>query len=58
MEEREGDDGDGGNGCRALVARESGWCKTSLFVIILSQNISFRNKTLLLGRMGRASTLT
>ena len=57
MEEREEEDGDGGNGYQASAAWELGMCKTSIFAMSLSQNISFRNKVLLPGRMGRASTL-
>ena len=57
MEEREGEDGDDENGCWALAAWESVWCKTPVFTVRLSQNTSFRDKTLLLGRVGWASIL-
>ena len=57
VEEKEEEDGDDGNGCRALAAWESDWRKTSVFAISLSQNISFRNKVLLQGRMGWAPIL-
>ena len=53
MEEREGEDGDDGNGYQALAAWESDWCKIPVFVMSLLQNISFCDKTLLLGRIGR-----
>jgi len=54
VEEREGEDGDDGNGCRALIAKEYGWRKTSVFTMSLLQNISFRDKALLSRRIGRA----
>jgi len=41
------DEGDGSN-----------WCKTSVFALILSQNVSFGDKALLSRRMGRALALT
>ena len=44
MEKREGEDRDGGNGYRALVVRESGCHKISVFAMSLSQNISFHSK--------------
>jgi len=46
MKERE-EDVDGGNGFWALAVRESGWRKSSVFTISLSQNTSFRDKALL-----------
>ena len=48
MEEREGEDGDGGDG----------WRNTSVFVVILSQNINFRDKILLLWKTMMARALT
>ena len=48
MEEKEGDDGDDG----------SGWRNISVFVMSLSQNISFRDETLLSGRIYWTLTLT
>ena len=58
VDESEGEDGNGGTGYLALVIWESGWSKISVFAISLSQNISFRDKTLLLGRIGNAPTST
>ena len=58
VEETEGEDGDGGNDCRDLVVRESSWHKTKIFTMSLSQNISFRDKAMLSGRIGRVSTST
>ena len=49
---KEKDDEDDENGCQALAAWESGWRKTSVFAINMSQNINFRDKTLLPGRIG------
>ena len=57
VEEREGDDGDDGNGCRTSAAWKPGRRKILVFAMSLSQNINFRDKVLLPGRMGRASTL-
>ena len=54
VEEREGEDRDGGNRCQAPAAWESSRRKISVFVMSLLQNISFRDKALLLGMMGRA----
>ena len=54
VEEREGENGDGGNRCQAPAAWESSRRKISVFVMSLLQNISFRDKALLLGMMGRA----
>ena len=48
MEEREGEDGDG----------ENGWRNTSVFAMILSQNISFHDKILLSGKIERVHALT
>ena len=41
-----------------VVVWECGWRKTSVFAMSSSQNISFRDKALLSGRMDRSSTLT
>ena len=57
VEEREEEDGDDGNGCRALTVWEFDWRKISVFMTSLSKSISFYDKTMLPGRMGRASTL-
>jgi len=48
MEEREGEDEDGGDG----------WCNTLIFTMILSQNISFHDKILLPGKIGMTHALT
>ena len=48
MEEREGEDGDGGDG----------WRNTSVFVVILSQNINFRDKIPLPGKIRKVHALT
>ena len=53
VEEREEEDGDGGNSYWALAIRESDWHKTSIFAMSLSQNIIFRDKAMLSGSMGR-----
>jgi len=37
MEEREEENEDGGNGCRALAVRESGWHKILVFAMSLSK---------------------
>ena len=58
VEEREGEDDDGGNSCQVLAVRESGWRKTSVFAMSLSQNISFRDKALLSRRIGKAPAST
>ena len=58
MEEREGEDGDGGNGYQALAIQESGCHKTSVFAMSLSQNISFRDKVLLSGIIDRTPSST
>ena len=57
MKEKEGEDGDGGSGYRALAIRESVRAKYQSLMSLL-QNISFRDKGLLSGRMGRAPDLT
>jgi len=44
VEEREGEGGDGGKDCRDLVIWGSGWRKTSVFAMSLSQNISLRDE--------------
>jgi len=48
MEKREGEDGDGGGG----------WRNTLVFATILSQNINFRDKILLPGKIRRSDALT
>jgi len=57
-EEREGEDGDDGNDCRAIAAWKSDWRKTSVFTMSLLQYISFRDKALLPGREDWASNLS
>jgi len=47
MEEREGEDGGGGD-----------WRNTSIFLMILSQNISFCDKIPLPGKIGKVHVLT
>ena len=52
---KEREDRDRGNDYWALAAWESGWRKTSVFAVSLSQNINFLYKVLLPGRIGWAS---
>ena len=58
VKERKGHDGDGEMVCRAFVIQESSWRKTLVFAMSMSQNISFHDKALLSGRIGRASAST
>ena len=58
MEKRKGEDGDGLNDCRALVIWESSWHKIFVFMMGQSQDISLRDKALLLGMIGKALAFT
>jgi len=57
MEERKGEDEDGGTGGQVLVMWESGRCTILVVVMNLLRHISFRDKMLPSGVVGRAPVL-
>jgi len=58
VKERKGEDGQGGNGCRALAIRGTDWHNMPVNVISLSQYASHYDRALLLREIERTPALT